>query len=164
MLRRPDLDLVCQGEPPRHVNARKGCALKVRNIDGSPPSGCACGSWLKHWQKFSGQSLTYCPVAGCLDRDLAGVHVQIAADSDGQWFIYPLCQEHSQTPGELLVSDTFFLVSASKAHTCEGGLGFRGPATRALDSIALPPGGPHGPTRDPKNVVRVHPFQIPRPF
>jgi hypothetical protein len=81
---------------------------------------CSCGSWLKHWEKFSGQSTLYCQVIGCLNRDIGGAHVQLAGDDDNSWYIYPLCKTHSKSSSELEVNDTFALVPADPKLTCGG--------------------------------------------
>lgn len=93
--------------------------MKLKNINGTSQTTCSCGSWLKHWEKFSGQAIAYCPVEGCLKKDLVGAHVQKAYGSDNNWYIYPLCNAHNQSTGELEVSDTYKLVSANKQETCE---------------------------------------------
>jgi len=93
--------------------------MKIKNINGTSQNKCVCGSWLKHWEKFSGQSVTYCPVKDCLNKDLVGAHVQMANSTDDKWYIYPLCSVHNQNSGELEVSDSYKLVSANKKETCE---------------------------------------------
>jgi hypothetical protein len=93
--------------------------VKIKNINGTSQSRCVCGSWLKHWERFSGQTITYCPVIGCLNKDLVGAHVQKAGSSDNKWYICPLCNAHNQSAGELEVSDAYKLVSANKKETCE---------------------------------------------
>ncbi len=93
--------------------------MKIKNINGTSQSTCACGSWLKHWEKFSGQTAEYCPVAGCSNKDLAGAHVQKAEGWDDKWYILPLCSAHNQSQTELVVSGTYRLVPANKAETCE---------------------------------------------
>jgi len=55
--------------------------MKIRNINGTSQTTCKCGSWLKHWENFSGQvKPSYCPASGCLRTDLLGAHVQ-----KGRW-------------------------------------------------------------------------------
>jgi len=93
--------------------------MKLKNINGTSQTTCSCGSWLKHWENFSGQKVTYCPVEKCMNTDLIGAHVQKADSSDGSWYIYPLCKSHNQATGELQVSDSYKLVSANKKQTCE---------------------------------------------
>ncbi len=98
--------------------------MKLKNINGTSQTTCACGSWLNHWKKFSGQSVTYCPCKeprpnGCLRKDLVGAHVQKADSPDNKWYIFPLCSVHNQSMGVLEVSDNYKLVSANKKETCE---------------------------------------------
>lgn len=93
----------------------------IRNINGTSDTICRCGSWLKHWQNFSGQATPpHCPASGCFRTDLLGAHVQKGGGStDLKWYIYPLCADHNRYPGELWVSDFYKLVSANKRETCE---------------------------------------------
>jgi len=95
--------------------------VKIQNINGTSDTKCKCGSWLKHWENFSGQTIpSYCPVSGCLNTDLVGAHVQKGGGSkDQKWYIYPLCAAHNQHRGELEVSDLYRLVYANKQETCE---------------------------------------------
>lgn len=48
-----------------------------------------------------------------------GAHVRKANSTDEKWYIYPLCNAHNKSTGELEVSDTYKLVSANKSETCE---------------------------------------------
>ena len=97
--------------------------MKIKNINGTSQTACTCGSWLKHWKKFSDQPITYCPVMtnhpGCTKKDLVGAHVQKSNSSDDKWYIYPLCSAHNQSTGVLEVSDSYKLVSANKKETCD---------------------------------------------
>ena len=94
--------------------------MKIKNINGTSDTTCVCGSWLKHWEKFSGQSVpTYCPADKCMKKDLVGAHVQKSNSSDDNWYIYPLCSAHNQSTGVLEVSDIYKLVSANRKETCE---------------------------------------------
>ena len=93
--------------------------MKVKNINGSSQSTCSCGSWLKHWEKFSGQTIIYCPAGNCRNTDLVGAHVLKANSQDQKWYIYPLCKKHNHHIGELEVFNSYKLVSANKKETCE---------------------------------------------
>lgn len=93
--------------------------MKIKNINGTSQTKCVCGSWMNHWNRFSGQSVTFCPVVGCMNKDLVGAHVQKANSLDSHWYIYPLCNAHNQSTKELDVSDIYKLVSANKKETCE---------------------------------------------
>lgn len=94
--------------------------MKIRNINGTSDNDCSCGSWIAHWEKFSGQKEPImCPVATCRKTGMVGAHVQKGGGStDQKWYIYPLCQAHNKHVGELEVSDAYQLVSANKAETC----------------------------------------------
>ena len=72
--------------------------MKIRNINGTSDTKCKCGSWLKHWENFSGQAVpSFCPVSACLNKDLVGAHVQKGGSStDQKWYIYPLCAHHNK--------------------------------------------------------------------
>ncbi len=80
---------------------------------------CTCGSWIEHWKKYSGQTVACCVEVSCTGKDLMGVHVQKASTEDGDWYIIPLCQAHSEIQGEIEVSDNYKLVSADTLETCE---------------------------------------------
>ena len=90
--------------------------MRIRTLEGSPPT-CNCGSWLEHWEKFSGHAAIYCPVIGCLNKDLVGAHVR-RIGRDQTSYIFPLCKLHEQSTGDLKVADVFPLVSANEAETC----------------------------------------------
>ena len=93
--------------------------MKVKNINGTAQNRCNCGTWLSHWEKFSGQKAIFCQADGCINTDLVGAHVQKGGgDPDQSWYIYPLCNRHNQYKGELDVSDSFELVSANVEETC----------------------------------------------
>jgi hypothetical protein len=95
--------------------------MKLKNIDGISQTTGTCGSWLNHWENFSGQRKPeFCPAKGCMKIDLVGAHVQKADDPDEKWYIYPLCNTHCNSKSilPLEVSDNFNLVSADKKETC----------------------------------------------
>ncbi len=103
--------------------------MKVKNINGTSRNTCGCGSWLAHWERFSGQSTPFCQAKGCIKRDVVGAHVQKAAwGADRDWYVYPLCNEHNRYSGELEVSDTYALVPANVAQTCGKGKTLSGDA------------------------------------
>jgi hypothetical protein len=93
--------------------------VRIKNINGTSDNDCKCGSWLRHWEKFSGQTTQWCQANGCIRTDVVGAHVQKATGSNSNWGIYPLCNEHNKHNGELEVSDSYKLVSANKKETCE---------------------------------------------
>ena len=94
--------------------------MKVRNINGTSSNTCKCGSWLKHWEIFGGQTLPkYCPESSCLQKPEVGAHVQKDSSTDNDWYIIPLCSAHNAEKGKsIVVSDGTILVSANVAATC----------------------------------------------
>ncbi len=97
--------------------------MKLKIIGCTFQTTCACGSWLRHWEKFSGHAATYCPVEGCWNRDLVGAHVQKADDPDDRCYIQALCCYHCTYAGVLIICDAYNLVSADKEETCERSAG-----------------------------------------
>ena len=94
--------------------------MRLSNINGISDKACTCGSWLKHWEKFSGQSVTtFCPQTTCVQRALVGAHVQKGNSGDSNWYIVPLCATHNGKKGQSLdISDSVKLVSANVSNTC----------------------------------------------
>ncbi len=94
--------------------------MKVKNINGTSDNTCKCGSWLKHWLNFSGQSLpSYCPEKSCTNKPEVGAHVQKDSASDSSWYIIPLCKKCNAKYGqEIEISDSVKLVSANVSLTC----------------------------------------------
>ncbi len=94
--------------------------MTVFNINGTGDNVCSCGSWLAHWNNYSGQVLpAYCPEKKCRQKPEVGAHVQKARSGDDRWYIIPLCKAHNGETGESLdISDTVVLVSANVSETC----------------------------------------------
>jgi hypothetical protein len=93
---------------------------KVKNINGTSDNNCKCGSWLKHWEKFSGQKPGWCAEASCRKDSTVGAHVQKSESLDNKWYIIPLCGDHNALEGkEISIMDSTILVSANKSETCE---------------------------------------------
>ncbi|HXR47747.1 MAG TPA: hypothetical protein VN784_09930 [Candidatus Limnocylindrales bacterium] len=93
--------------------------MRIKNINGTSDTTCDCGSWLKHWEKFSGQKATYCSLSSCIKTDIVGAHVQKAEGWDSAWYIVPLCNAHNQSSEELEIPNYISLVPANKKETCE---------------------------------------------
>ena len=95
--------------------------MKVNNINGTRANTCKCGSWLAHWQKFSGYALPkYCPKMMCRNNPEEGAHVQKDSATDKSWYIIPLCSTHNAEIGKsLTISDYITLVPANVSITCE---------------------------------------------
>ena len=93
--------------------------MKVRNINGTSNNICKCGSWLKHWEKYSGNITDYCVEINCLEKATDGAHVQ-KSTGERDWYIIPLCRLHNKQQEELEVINTVNLVSANITKTCGG--------------------------------------------
>ena|SRR5579862_7515132 len=93
--------------------------IRVKRSAGAPQGSCACGSWLEHWKRFSGQNISFCPVNSCLNKDLVGAFVRRSDASDDKWYVFPLCEAHSKSEGVLMVSKSYHLVPADPAQTCQ---------------------------------------------
>jgi hypothetical protein len=88
--------------------------LRVRNLNGSTPGSSSTGSWLKYWEKFSGQAAYGCFVSGCENRRAVGGHVQKMSTTDNSWYVVPLCEEcNGKTGQDLDIWDLAMLVPAS---------------------------------------------------
>lgn len=93
--------------------------MRVKNINGTSPRACACGSWLNHWRKDSGASGRYCSVVACPNLADVGGHVRPIVSPDAERFIVPLCGEHNGEWGEeLLIGGTRALVPAVASERC----------------------------------------------
>ncbi len=94
--------------------------MRVKNINGTSYSTCKCGSWLNHWKKFSGQSLSkYCSEKSCTKKPEVGAHIQKDNSTDSSWYIVPFCSTHNGETGKSLdIMDSVKLVSANVSETC----------------------------------------------
>ena len=93
--------------------------MKVKNINGTSGSECNCGSWLKHWTNYSGQSLpASCREVTCASAPDVGAHVQKDSATDKSWYIVPLCTKHNAKTTDLSIMDSTVLVSANVSGTC----------------------------------------------
>lgn len=92
--------------------------MKVKNINGISNHSCSCGSWLKHWQRFSGAEtpVQECAKEGCSRGADVGAHVR--KDTNGEWFIIPLCQNHNNRAEELDIDSSTSFASANIQATC----------------------------------------------
>jgi hypothetical protein len=84
-----------------------------------PLASCQCGSWLKHWEKHSGQTLSFCVEMDCMEKNLVGALVQKVNPLDNDWYIIPLCHVHCAAPGEIEISDNYRLVAGDTMENCD---------------------------------------------
>jgi len=93
--------------------------MKIKHINGTSQLACSCGSWLKHWERFSGRTAMFCSGKVCMEKqNLVGAHVQKDNSYDSKWHIVPLCNAHNLAGGEMDIPDATILVSANTSETC----------------------------------------------
>lgn len=93
--------------------------MKVKNVKGTSDKSCSCGSWLNHWKKFSGKTLSSTCATGCLEDATVCAHVQKEGSSDRGIYIVPLCDEHNQETRAMEINESKTpLVSANINETC----------------------------------------------
>ena len=93
--------------------------MRIKNICGTSQKYCECGSWMKHWNNYSAQTVAVCRVRGCLRTDVIGAHVQKDVDNDDAWYIAPICNKHNFAKGSLELIEGTDLVPADLKLTCE---------------------------------------------
>lgn len=94
--------------------------MKVKNINGTSNKTCKCGSWIKHWRNFSGQTANQCRASGCSETAPHGAHVQKNVSGNTNWYIVPLCRKHNHVAGLIELLTGTNLVSANVNLTCGG--------------------------------------------
>ncbi|HDU8491122.1 TPA: hypothetical protein RG418_002112 [Aeromonas hydrophila] len=93
--------------------------MKVKNIKGTSDNTCKCGSWLKHWEKYSDTKAGLCVEKGCMSEATVGAHVRKDSTTDQSWYIIPLCDSHNKEADEMELFGTPTLVSANVSKTCD---------------------------------------------
>ena len=104
------------------ISAKKVIIAKyVRNASGTGERECSCGSWIKHWENFSGIKVRTCRRKGCSGNDLDGAHVKLWNGDNNKEYIVPLCCGCNQIAvGEKIeLKEGTLLVRANKSETCE---------------------------------------------
>jgi hypothetical protein len=102
--------------------------MKVKNLKGTSPNVCNCGSWLNHWKNFRNiyaisktllPKQIRCSVISCPNLAELGGHVQKVNSNDKDWYIIPLCDRCNKKEGEELdIDNNTVLVSANVSETC----------------------------------------------
>jgi hypothetical protein len=93
--------------------------MLVKNLNGTSDSPkCPCGSWLRHWMRYSGETVGLCAEYTCMQSAEKGAHVQ-KVDGEKTWYIIPLCTEHNNQRGQqLTISNSVALVPATDRSKC----------------------------------------------
>ncbi|MFZ2286536.1 MAG: hypothetical protein WAV93_06085 [Bacteroidales bacterium] len=95
--------------------------VKVKNLGGTGPKDCRCGSWKQHWIKNSIMEWPkYCTAIGCTEAAREGGHVKKVRSTDNNHYIIPICYSHNALgeDKEYDVSEIYF-VSANRSATCD---------------------------------------------
>jgi hypothetical protein len=79
---------------------------------------CSCGNLFQHWKNCSGQSIYFCPVVHCLEKDLKGMQVTLTEDSSQKVYVIPLCPRHAKSGHTLQISDAYRLVPVGHEADC----------------------------------------------
>lgn len=75
---------------------------------------CSNGSWLQHWEKFSGRNASYCADCNCLySENLVGAIVTLRTHRSDH-FVVPLCPYHYSETGSIQICDSSVLVLAKR--------------------------------------------------
>ena len=108
-----------------HYKAKK--EIPVINIKGTGWKNCKCGSWIAHWENFSGEIAYECSVKGCNGVGVLGAHIKLhdieAMSKDGEdlsnkHFIVPMCDSHNKQADVLTLKKGVIVVKASISETC----------------------------------------------
>lgn len=95
----------------------------IQNANGTAERECSCGSWIGHWELFSGLVADTCSVEGCQELATVGAHVlRPKAENEAyktHAYIVPMCASHNGKHGERFRSkENVTFVWANKAETC----------------------------------------------
>jgi hypothetical protein len=81
----------------------KGKMMNILKAIETDHADCTCSSWLEHWNTYSGQPLSNCcAVLDCVYRPEVGALVRAVGSEDDDWYIVPLCKEHTRQKGKSL--------------------------------------------------------------
>lgn len=93
--------------------------MEVKNINGTSDKNCNCSSWIKHWEKFTGNTANVCKKKGCTKTIVVGAHVIKCNSMDAKHYIIPFCHEHNQVKDICLeINKDTDLAPANKNLTC----------------------------------------------
>ena len=92
--------------------------ITVINLNWTSYKRCHCGSWIKHWREYSGQTANRCRAVGCSSYDIVGAHVKKYKSVDNNTYIVPLCKFHNASSEPIEINIGTKLVSANISKTC----------------------------------------------
>ena len=95
--------------------------MTVKNINGTSDNPkCPCGSWIRHWENYSGSSRWLCAVCNCGNTATDGAHVQIKHTTSNAWFIVPMCKACNGKHGqELDIVDGVMPIAVTSRNRCK---------------------------------------------
>jgi len=89
-----------------------------KNKKGTAERACSCGTWKKHWIKFSGKAWPRdCSVSSCIRSPSLAAHVHNPSISGEK--IVPMCNSCNALQGIFILSKDATLVNACKSETCD---------------------------------------------
>ena len=88
--------------------------MKIKSVSGGS-HGKPFDSKLDSWNDFSGISISYCPVAGCLETDIKAAYVRIVDGQESNLYVCPLCEKHAASTTELVLTGKYQLLAANTA-------------------------------------------------
>jgi len=89
-----------------------------KNKKGTGVRDCKCGTWKKHWIKFSGKAWPdLCSVVGCDEKPILCAHV-INSNVSGEKIV-PMCDSCNKRVDTFSLRPNVYIVSANTADTCE---------------------------------------------
>ena len=89
-----------------------------KNVKGTSDRRCSCGSWKKHWLKFSGKNwYPVCSELFCSNDAEVGAHVFNPKVSKEEYII-PMCKDCNSIEGEFSIKPGIVLVNANVSETC----------------------------------------------
>lgn len=87
------------------------------NKNGTADRRCICGTWKKHWIKFSGKKWPdKCMVKGCDAPATLGAHITKVGER--KEYIIPACEGCNQSSEAFQLKQEDCLVSANQSETC----------------------------------------------
>lgn len=93
--------------------------ITVKNLNGTSDRDCACGTWIQHWEKFSGTTAGICARSVCLNTATVGAHVKKSIGDDHAHYIAPMCHAcNGKRDAIFNLRDDTRLIPANVAETC----------------------------------------------
>ena len=85
--------------------------VKIVNTDKKPEDH---ETWLDYWRTKADSTRKSCPITECSKPIAKGVIVRITNKEGDEWYVIPVCKEHSNCKGEMTVEPATKLIPVSK--------------------------------------------------